>query len=97
MKSPTVHIYVMVTAVEKRRISKLAKDAGISPGEFIRRAALEHYPPYEVTVLEGMIDQMVKTTAQASHAIDHALAFVEASNKRIDEMERKAINDRFRS
>lgn len=40
-------------------------------------------------LLEGMIDQMNKTTAQASAAIDEALAFVDASNKRIATMERK--------
>jgi hypothetical protein len=34
--------------------------------------------------------QMNKTTAQASAAIDKALSFVEASNKRIGAMERKA-------
>jgi hypothetical protein len=37
-----------------------------------------------------MIDQMNKTTAHASAAIEDALAFVEASNKRIARMERKA-------
>ena len=37
-----------------------------------------------------MIDQMNKTTAQASAAIDKALAYVDASNKRIVAMERKA-------
>lgn len=40
-------------------------------------------------VLDGMIDQMNKTTVQASAAIDKALAFVDASNKRIDAMERQ--------
>jgi hypothetical protein len=36
-------------------------------------------------VLEGMIDQMNKTTAQANVAIDKALAFVEASNRQLSE------------
>jgi len=38
-------------------------------------------------MLEGMIDQMLKTTAQASAAIDDALACVEVSNQRISAME----------
>lgn len=38
-------------------------------------------------LLEGMIDQMLKTTAQANAAIEDALAFVEASNERIVAME----------
>ena len=38
-----------------------------------------------------MIDQMNKTTAQAGASIDRALAAVEASNRRIAAMERKAV------
>lgn len=34
-----------------------------------------------------MIEQMVRTTEQASRAIDDALAFVALSNKRIEIME----------
>ena len=39
-------------------------------------------------ILEAMIDQVEKSTAQASAAIDDALAFVEASNQRLDAMSR---------
>lgn len=45
----------------------------------------------QIILLEGLIDQMKKTTAQASAAIDKALTFVEASNRRIDEMERNRM------
>lgn len=38
-------------------------------------------------ILEGMIDQMDKSIARASAAIDEASEFVEASNKRIAAME----------
>lgn len=38
-------------------------------------------------LLEWMIEQMNKTTAQASAAIDDVLVFVEDSNKRIAAME----------
>lgn len=36
----------------------------------------------EDLILEGMIDQMNKTTARSSEAIDRALAIVEESNQR---------------
>ena len=90
MATATERIPVLVTATEKGQIAKMAKDAGLSMGEFLRRAASSYRPSEEDKVLEGMIDQMNKTTAQASAAIDEALAFVEASNKRIAAMERKA-------
>ena len=90
MTTATQRIPVLVTATEKGQIAKMAKDAGLSMGEFFRRAAYSFSPSEDDRMLEGMIDQMNKTTLQASAAIDDALAFVEASNKRIEAMERKA-------
>lgn len=43
-------------------------------GEFLRRVAAPFRPNEDEKMLEGMIEQMVKTTAQASAAIDDALA-----------------------
>lgn len=90
MATATERIPVLVTASEKGQIAKMAKSAGLSMGEFLRRAAASYRPNEEDKLLEGMIDQMNKTTAQASAAIDEALAFVDESNKRIAAMERKA-------
>jgi len=90
MATVTERIPVLVTVKEKTQIAVMAKNAGISMGELLRRAASSYRPSEDDKALEGMIDQMNKTTAQASAAIDKALAFVEASNKRIAAMERKA-------
>jgi len=89
MATATERIPVLVTASEKGRIAELAKAAGLSMGEFLRQAAASFRPAQDDTILEGMIEQMVKTTAQANAAIDDALSFVEASNKRIAKMEAK--------
>lgn len=94
MATATERIPVLVTVSEKGQIAKMAKDAGLSMGEFLRRAASSYRPSEEDKMLDGMIDQMNKTTAQANAAIDEALAFVEASNKRIVEMEQKALIER---
>jgi len=90
MATATERIPVLVTAAEKGRIAKMAKTAGLSMGEFLRRAAASFHPGDDDQILVGMIDQMNKTTTQANAAIDKALAYVEASNKRIAAMERKA-------
>lgn len=90
MATATERIPVLVTVTEKGQIAQMAKAAGVSMGEFLRRAAASFRPSDEEQMLEGMIDQMNKTTAQASAAIDRALAAVEASNKRIAAMEKKA-------
>lgn len=90
MATASERIPVLVTPAEKRQIAMRAKASGLSMGEFFRRAAASFRPTEEDKMLEGMIDQMNKTTAKASASIDEALTFVEASNKRIEAMERKA-------
>ena len=87
MATATERIPVLVTAKEKAAIAKMAQDAHLSMGEFLRRAAASFRPSEDEQLLEGMIAQMLKTTAQASAAIDDALTFIEASNKRISAME----------
>jgi len=87
MATATERIPVLVTSQEKARIAKMAQDAHLSMGEFLRRAAASFRPSEDEKMLDGMIDQMLKTTAQASAAIDDALSFVDASNKRIADME----------
>lgn len=89
MATATERIPVLVTAQEKALIAKMAQDAHLSMGEFLRRAASSFRPNEDETILEGMIEQMIKTTAQASAAIEDALAFVDASNERIVAMEAK--------
>ena len=89
MATASERIPVLVSTAEKARIAKMAEAAGLSMGEFLRRAAAAFRPSDDDKILEGMIDQMNKTTAQANAAIDKALADVEASNKRIAAMERK--------
>jgi hypothetical protein len=87
LTATTRRIPVLVTPAEKNRIAKMAKDAGLSMGEYFRRAAMAFRPAEEEKLFEGMIDQMNEATARANHALDEALAFVEASNRRIAAME----------
>jgi hypothetical protein len=87
MATATKRIPVLVTPREKKQIARMAKDAGLSMGEYMRRAAAAFRASEDEEVLEGMIDQMLKTTEQANQAIDKALTFVEASNRRIARLE----------
>lgn len=86
MATATARIPVLMTDEEKLRISNRAKAAGLSMGEYMRRAADSFRPTEDEHVLEAMIDQMVKATERADHAIDDTLRFVAESNKRIEEM-----------
>lgn len=91
MATATERIPVLVTAQEKAMIAKMAQEAHLSMGEFLRRAASSFRPGEDEAMLAGAIEQMVKTTVQASAAIDDALAFVAASNERIASMEVKGV------
>jgi len=80
-------IPVLVTTTEKTKIGKQAKKAGLSVGEYMRRAAKSYNASEDEQALSAMINQMVKATDRAEKAIDDTISFVEASNKRIEKME----------
>jgi hypothetical protein len=93
MAAATARIPVLVTIQAKARIAKLAKESGLSMGEFLRRAAESFRPDDETEILNSMIDQMIKTTNRASEAIDDALEFIDASNKRMAALESAGKED----
>lgn len=90
MKKLTKRIDVLVTPDEKRRITQAAKDAGVSTGEYIRRAAAAYSLPEEAMV-GAMLRQLNESTQRAGRAVDSALAWIEISNQRIVEMEQTAV------
>ncbi len=89
MATASERIPVLVSPAEKAQIAEMARLAGVSMGEYLRRAAAAFNPGTEDDkMLAGMIEQINKTTEQANAAMDEALAFVEQSNARIAQMER---------
>lgn len=89
MATATARVPVLMTAKEKAHIAKRAKEAGMSMGEYLRRAAGSFRPPEDDKALQAMIEQMLKATKRADQAIEAALDFVDASNRRIAAMEAK--------
>ena len=87
MTTATQRIPILVTKDQKARIIKRAKAAGVPVGEFLRRAAEGYQPQEDDSLLKGLIGQVKKTTAVATKAIDQAMSFVAASQKRIEKME----------
>lgn len=90
MATATHRVPVLMTSAEKRRISLQAQRAGVSMGEFLRRAAAAFSPDDDDAALTALLARVEKSTAAASAAIDDALAHVDASNRRIALMEAKA-------
>ena len=90
MAAATERVPVLMTPTEKKRVISKAKKAGLTTGEYMRRAAERYQPADDEKALEAMISEMNKATQSAEKAIDDALAFVTASNKRILAMEAQA-------
>lgn len=86
----TERIPVLMTKAEKRNITTRAKKAGLSAGEYMRRAAAGFEPDIDNEALEAMIAEMNAATGRAEQALDTALESIDASNKRIEAMKAKA-------
>jgi hypothetical protein len=87
MGNKNQRISVLVTADEKSQIKKHAKEAGLSIGEFIRRAVNVYLPLEEEQVINVMIDQMILATDRAEKSIDDTINYIATSNKRIEKLE----------
>lgn len=87
-------IVVQATPLEKKSISAKAKKLGISIAELMRRGAASYTPAAEDEELGKLADAAKAAADRASDSIDDALAFCEASNKRIAAKEAKAHRDR---
>ena len=83
----TERVPVLMTPAEKKRVVAKARKAGLTTGEYMRRAAEDFRPEDDHGALEAMLEQMNEATARAEKAIEDAVAFVAASNRRIAKME----------
>lgn len=90
MATATERVPVLMTATEKKRIARRAQKAGVSIGEYLRRAAQAFSPEEDEQALAGLLAQIERSTVAAGIAVDDALAYVDESNKRIAAMEAAA-------
>jgi hypothetical protein len=88
-------IFVLVAPEQKKKIAKKAKEANLTVGEFVRQAAEAYQPNDNDEALERLVVQIKATAAKASKALDANLAFVAASEKRIEQMEARRRKTAF--
>ncbi|CAG7855992.1 hypothetical protein MCAMS1_00321 [biofilm metagenome] len=89
MTTATERIPVLVSKVQKQQLTAKAKAAGISTGEFLRRAGESYSASEDQDLLEGLLEQVVKITANTGQAIDDALEYVTASEQRLAKLDAK--------
>ncbi len=87
MAAAVERIVVQATAQEKRAIAAKAKKLGLPISELMRRGATAYRSADAEEELGGLADAATAAAERASASIDSALAFIEASNKRIADLE----------
>ncbi len=80
-------IVVQATAQEKKAIAAKAKRLGLPISELMRRGASAYRSSQTDAELGGLADAARAAAERASAAIEGALQFIEASNRRIAALE----------
>jgi len=89
MPSATERIVVQTTPQEKKAITAKAKRLALPISELMRRGAFAYESSENDAELAALADAAKLAATRSCAAIDHALSFIEASNKRIATLEAK--------
>lgn len=90
MAAAVQRIVVQATVQDKKAIAAKARLLDIPVSELMRRGAFAYQPSESDAELGALADAAKAAADRAGAAIDNALDFIEASNKRIAAMEAKA-------
>jgi len=90
MAAAVERIVVQATAQDKKAIAAKARKLDLPISELMRRGAFAYETSEADADLAALADAAKDAAARAGAAIDDALDFIAASNKRIAAMERKA-------
>lgn len=82
-------IPLLVSPTQKALFTKKAKASKVTVNEFVRRAAEVYDPRANDKDLLRLLEQVKRSTQEASNAMDATLKFCAASNARIEALERK--------
>ena len=91
MAAAVQRIVVQATTQDKKAIAAKAKKLEIPISELMRRGAFAYESSDADAELGALADAAKGAADRAGAAIDDALDFIEASNKRIVAMEAKAV------
>ena len=90
MLTAVERIVVQATALDKKAIVAKAKDLDLPVSELMRRGAFAYQHSSADAELATLADAAQAAAERSCAAIDDALAFIDASNRRISTMEAKA-------
>ena len=90
MAAATERLVVQATAQEKKAIIEKARRLGLPMSELMRRGAVAYESEQADEELGALADAARAAAERASESIEDALAFIEASNRRIARLEASA-------
>lgn len=90
MATAIARIVVQATAQDKKAIAAKAKRLKLPISELMRRGAFAYEPDEADEELGALADSAKAAAERAGAAIEDALDFIAASDKRIEEMEAEA-------
>ena len=90
MVSAVARIVVQATTQDKRAIAAKAKRLGLPISELMRRGAFDYESADSDQEMAALAEAAQAAALRAAAAIDDAVAFIEASNRRIAKMEAQA-------
>lgn len=90
MTIASARIVVQATAEDKKAITDKARRLAMPVSELMRRGAFAYAPDESDEELAALADVAKAAADRAGAAIDDALDFIAASNRRIEAMEAKA-------
>ena len=96
MAAAIQRIVVQATAQDKKAIVSKAKKLDIPVSELMRRGAFAYKSSESDAELGALADAAKGAADRAGAAIEDALAFIAASNKRISSMQSKAARSAVR-
>lgn len=94
MAAAVERIVVQATAQDKQAIAAKAKRLDLPVSELMRRGAFAYEAAEADEEIAVLADAAQAAAERAGAAIDDALDFIEASNRRIAEMEARARADK---
>mgnify|MGYP001216404201 CR=1 FL=1 len=93
MSTDTIEVPVQITEQQRATLVGESGDIRSRIEALIQEAVEQHELEQEI---EALLPEVISSIERASASVDHAVAFCDASNKRIEEMELKHSQRRSR-
>lgn len=88
MAIATVQVPVLMSKAQKHRLARKAKASKLTMGELLRQGGERFDPQEDPTLLARLAHHVTLRTTKTIRAIDHTLALVAASERRIERLTR---------